>query len=101
MRLEPLQGWGAKALCYGAGAMARRLAALTMCVWTAGCLWRSDATILSVHLDVLTQTAAKLCSLVEARRGPTTEGMAEYTYPAQRGREFLHKFSSSSGRRSY
>ena len=70
-------------------------------MWAAGCLWRSYATILSVHLDVLTQTAAKLCSVVESARGPTTEGMAEYTYPAQRGREFLHQFSNYSGRRSY
>jgi hypothetical protein len=88
-------------LCYGAGAMARRLAVLTMCIGAAGCLWRSYATILSVHLDVLTQTAAKLCSVVEARRGPTIEGMAEYIYPAQRGREFLRQFSSYSARRSY
>ncbi len=81
--------------------MVRRLVVVTLCVWAAACLWRSYATILSVHLDVLAQTAAKLCSVVEAKRGPTAEGMAEYTYPAQRGREFLHQFSNYSGRRSY
>ena len=101
MAAQRLQGWRAAALCYGAGPMARRLMVLAMSLGAVGCLWRSYATILSVHLDVLTQTAAKLCSVVEAARGPTAEGMAEYTYPAQRGREFLRQFGSYRDRRSY
>jgi len=67
----------------------------------AGCLWRSYGTILGVHLDVLTQTAEKLVSVAQSGRGLTTEGMAEYVYPAKRGREFLRQFRSYSGRRSY
>ena len=66
-----------------------------------GCLWRGYATILSVHLDVLTQTAAKLSSVVDAGRGPTAEGMAEYVYPAKRAREFLQQFRNYSQRQSY
>ena len=82
-------------------AMSRRLVLLGVLVVCTGCLWRGYATIMSVHLDVLTQMAAKLCSVVEAGRGPTAEGMAEYTYPAQRGREFLRQFSRYKAQRSY
>jgi hypothetical protein len=64
-------------------------------------LWRSYPEILAVHLDVLTQTAAKLCAVVEADRGPTAEAMGEYIYPAQRGRGFLRQFSNYSERPSY
>jgi hypothetical protein len=78
----------------------RRLTVLALCMLT-GCLWRGYAAIMAVHLDVLTQTAAKLCAVVESGRGLTTEGMAEYVYPAQRAREFLHQFSGQSGRESY
>ena len=74
---------------------------ILLVVCAAGCLWRSYGTIMDVHLDVLTQTADKLHSVVESGRGPTTEGMAEYVYPAQRAREFMRQFSSYSGRRSY
>ncbi len=81
-------------------AMFRRLALLGVVV-CSGCLWRGYATIMSVHLDVLTQMTAKLCSVIEAGRGPTAEGMAEYAYPAQRGREFLRQFSGYQSRRSY
>ena len=74
---------------------------ILLIVCAAGCVWRSYATIMNVHLDVLTQTADKLYSVVESGRGPTAEGMAEYVYPAQRAREFMQQFSSYSGRRSY
>ncbi len=66
-----------------------------------GCLWRGYAAIMAVHLDVLTQMAAKLSAVVETKRGVTTEGMAEYTYPAKRAREFLQQFDSYRARRSY
>jgi hypothetical protein len=74
---------------------------ILLIVCAAGCLWRSYGTIMDVHLDVLTQTADKLRSVVEGGRGPTAEGMAEYIYPAQRAREFMRQFSSYSSRRSY
>ncbi|HVO23992.1 MAG TPA: hypothetical protein VMW56_10225 [Candidatus Margulisiibacteriota bacterium] len=80
--------------------MCRRFAILLV-VCAAGCLWRSYGTIMEVHLDVLTQTADKLCSVVESGRGPTAEGMAEYVYPAQRARQFLRQFNGYSQRRSY
>jgi len=81
--------------------MVRRLLVFaTLCALTA-CLWRSYATILSVHLDVLTQTADKLCDVVESGRGPNAQAMAEYVYPAQRGREFLRQFESYHERSSY
>jgi hypothetical protein len=78
----------------------RRVAMLAFCM-LAGCLWRGYAAIMAVHLDVLAQTASKLCAVVESGHGPTAEGMAEYVYPAQRAREFLHQFSGQSGRESY
>ena len=78
----------------------RRLTVLVLCLFAA-CLWRGYAAIMAVHLDVLTQTAAKLCAVVESGRGLTTQGMAEYVYPAQRAREFLHQFSAQSSRASY
>jgi len=68
---------------------------------STSCLWRSYADVLSVHLDVLTQTADKLYAVVESGRGPTAEGMAEYVYPAQRARGFLRQFSNYSDRPSY
>jgi hypothetical protein len=81
--------------------MKRGVGILVLLLCATGCVWRSYATILSVHLDVLTQTAAKLQSVVESGRGPTAEGMAEYVYPAQRAREFLRQFSNKSDRPSY
>ncbi|MFI5395240.1 MAG: hypothetical protein ACHQ9S_06870 [Candidatus Binatia bacterium] len=81
--------------------MRRRLLALAVLLSLVGCLWRSYAEIMSVHVDVLTQTAAKLCTVVEAGKGPTAEDMAEYLYPLKRGREFLNQFSNYSDRQSY
>jgi hypothetical protein len=81
--------------------MTRGRVASLLFVLLAGCLWRGYAAIMAVHLDVLTQTAAKLCAVVESGRGLTAEGMAEYVYPAQRAREFLRQFSGQSGRESY
>ncbi len=81
--------------------MMRRLAVFPLCLFATACLWRSYGSIMSVHLDVLTQMAAKLCAVVESGRGLTAEGMAEYVYPARRAREFLRQFSSYSERRSY
>jgi len=98
-----LQGEAAAAMvvCYGAPTMPRRVLFACLLLAAAGCLWRSYETILGVHLDVLTQTADKLYSVVESGRGPTAEAMAEYVYPAQRAREFMRQFSSYSSRRSY
>jgi hypothetical protein len=80
--------------------MRRRLLLMALLGLTA-CLWRSYGEILQVHLDVLTQTADKLVAVAGSGRGITTEGMAEYVYPAKRGREFLRQFSAYSPRRSY
>jgi len=81
--------------------MLRRIAVLCLLLGGTGCLWRGYATIMGVHLDVLTQMATKLCSVIEAGAGPTAEAMAEYTYPAQRGREFLRQFGGYDARPSY
>ena len=89
---------------YGASIVLRRrgiVVCVVVLLSVAGCLWRGYATILGVHLDVLTQTAAKLVNVVESGRGPTAEGMAEYVYPAQRAREFMRQFSSYGERASY
>lgn len=79
----------------------RHRTVLLLLLCAGACLWRGYGTIMEVHLDVLTQTADKLCSVVESGRGPTTEGMAEYVYPAQRGRAFMRQFSGYADRRSY
>ena len=81
--------------------MTRSRVSLLILLCLAGCLWRSYANILSVHVDVLTQTAAKLVAVVQANRMPAAEDMAEYTYPSKRAREFLHQFRGDSQRRSY
>jgi hypothetical protein len=81
--------------------MVQRLFMWMLLLSAPGCLWRSYATIMKVHLDVLTQTADKLESVVRAGRGVSAESMAEYVYPAQRGREFLRQFNQDSGRPSY
>lgn len=75
--------------------------ALLLFACAASCVWRSYDTIMQVHLDVLTETADKLCSVVESGHGPTAEGMAEYVYPAKRAREFMRQFSGYRERKSY
>jgi len=81
--------------------MVRRLIIWMVVLGAAACVWRSYGTIMKVHLDVLTQTADKLESVVRAGRGVSAESMAEYVYPAQRGREFLRQFERESVRQSY
>jgi len=82
-------------------AMRRRGFIAAVLLVLCGCLWRGYATIVAVHLDVLTQTAAKLSSIVESGHGPSAQAMAEYVYPAQRAREFLQQFRNYSERQSY
>lgn len=79
------------------GALACALCVLLL----SSCLWRGYSTIAAVHVDVLTQMATKLCSIVESGRRLKAEDMAEYTYPAQRAREFLRQFASYHTRHSY
>jgi hypothetical protein len=81
--------------------MMHRVLVCATVFWVVGCVWRGYATILSVHVDVLSQTAAKLCVMVEAGKGPAAEGMAEYVYPAKRAREFLRQFGREGQRQSY
>ena len=81
--------------------MRRRDLALAALLCFSGCLWRGYGEILSVHVRVITAMAAKLCAVAESGKGPTAEGMAEYVYPLQRGREFLRQFSKYRGRQSY
>lgn len=81
--------------------MHRRYLAVAVLLCLTCCLWRSYSEILSVHLSVLTAMAAKLCAVAQAGKGPTAEGMAEYVYPLQRGREFQRQFSKYDGRQSY
>jgi hypothetical protein len=72
-------------------------------LWVAGpgCRWRSYPEILNVHLDVLTQTAAKLIAVAQSPRGLQTEGMGEYTYPSRRARAFLADYQSYRDRPSH
>ena len=81
--------------------MLRRRVGLLLVCCLAGCLWRGYANIMGVHVDVLTEMAAKLCAMAEAGRGVSAEGMGEYIYPAQRARQFLQQFSGQSQRKSY
>jgi len=78
--------------------MARRFLVLLLLLSSA-CLWRSYEKILNVHLDVLTQTADKLCDVAGGQT--TTLAMTEYVYPAKRARQFLHQFSKHRDRPSY
>jgi hypothetical protein len=81
--------------------MLRRFALGFLFLLAAGCLWRSYAYILDVHVDVLTQMADKLAVMTEAGKGPTAETMAEYVYPAKRARTFLRQFDGYEKRASY
>lgn len=64
-------------------------------------MWRSYPEVVNVHLDVLTQTAAKLVAVAESKRGLSAEGMAEYVYPARRARELLKRFEDKRDLPSY
>lgn len=72
-----------------------------LAIAASGCSWRSYPEVLNVHLDVLTQTAAKLIAVAESPRGLQTEGMGEYTYPSRRARAFLADYQGYRERRSH
>ncbi|HUI28103.1 MAG TPA: hypothetical protein VL403_18625 [Candidatus Kryptonia bacterium] len=81
--------------------MSRRSVGLLATVLLCGCLWRSYESILDVHLTVLLQMTDKLHGMADSGHTPTAADMVEFSYPAQRGREFLRAFRSSSDRPSY
>ncbi len=56
---------------------------------------------MEIHVEVLTQTADKLRDVSDASQGPGSQGIAEYTYPAKRARQFLHQFAKHRQRASY
>jgi hypothetical protein len=71
----------------------RRGVIVALVLSLAGC-WAGYAKRASVHAEVLSLTAAKLVSLIEAGRPPAVESMGEYVYPAKRAREFLQSYVS-------
>ncbi|MBI4518145.1 MAG: hypothetical protein HY699_20270 [Deltaproteobacteria bacterium] len=85
----------------GYGPRMRRVLSAFLVVALAGCLWRSYGDILTVHVTVLIQMVDKLSALAEAGRTPAAADMAEFNYPAQRGRTFLRQFERDAGRESY
>jgi hypothetical protein len=79
----------------------RPYVALLLVVSLSACLWHSYDEVLRVHLSVLTQMTDKLDSFAEADHVPTAAEMAEFLYPAQRGRIFLRRFTRYENRASY
>jgi hypothetical protein len=73
---------------------------LVLALTLAGC-WSGYAGRVSVHAEVMTLTAAKLVSLIEAGRPPAAESMGEYVYPARRARELLRSYAGYSEYASY
>lgn len=79
--------------------MSRR-AIVVLALGLAGC-WSGYAGRVSVHAEVLTLTANKLVSLIEAGRPPTAESMGEFVYPAKRTRELLRDYAGYKDHQSY
>ncbi len=76
------------------------LVTLGLALGVSACLWRGYDKIINVHLDVLTHMAVKLVLVVESGR-LGSEGMAEYSYPAERARQFLQQFDDKHDRPSH
>lgn len=66
-----------------------------------GCLWRSYAEVMRVHLDVLSSLSEKAMVNAEAGRRPTSNDITELTYPLQRGRQFEYQYRGYADRESY
>jgi hypothetical protein len=79
---------------------ARLLLSLLLLLLPA-CLWRSYAEVMRVHLEVLSQLAAKAADNARAGHRPTSNDVTELTYPLQRARQFTHQYRSYAERDSY
>lgn len=79
--------------------MSRR-SIVVLALTLSGC-WSGYAGRVSVHAEVLTLTADKLVSLIEASRPPTAESMGEFVYPAKRTRELLRDYAGYEEYESY
>lgn len=62
---------------------------------------RTYGHMLPIHAEVVTSTATKLCALARSERGVPREGFGEFTYPAQRARQFLASYSDENARESH
>ena len=82
-------------------AVKRTVPLLLVLALAAACLWRSYDEILAVHLTVLMQMADKMSAFAQAGHAPSAAEMAEFNYPAQRGRAFLRSFERYADRSSY
>ncbi|HVN87776.1 MAG TPA: hypothetical protein VMW17_23305 [Candidatus Binatia bacterium] len=81
--------------------MPRRIVVVLAGAFLSACLWRSYESILEVHVTLLLQMTDKLAAMSDSGRTPTAADIVEFTYPAQRGRDFLRAFRRSSDRPSY
>ncbi len=81
--------------------MSRRVVLLLTLSVLSACVWRSYESIVEVHLTVLLQMTDKMCGMGEDGRAPAAADMVEFTYPAQRGRQFLRQFQRYADRSSY
>lgn len=60
----------------------------TCAVTSAGCYWSRYAEVMSMHLDLLEQYAAKLAGLAEDHRTVAAQDWGEFVYPLERARDF-------------
>lgn len=76
-------------------------ALVALAAFGQGCLWRSYAEVMRVHLDVLSSLSDKAMVNAETGRRPTSNDVTELTYPLQRGRQFQHQYRGYADRESY
>jgi len=81
--------------------MRTRLLAALLLVVCAGCLWRSYAEVMRVHLEVLSGMADKAAFNAESGRRPSSNDITELSYPLERARQFAYQYRSDAQRESY
>jgi hypothetical protein len=77
------------------------LLSLLLLVAGAGCLWRSYAEVMRVHLVVLAGMADKAAFNAEHDVRPSSNDVTELTYPLERARQFAYQYRSYAERESY
>lgn len=87
--------------CGAARRWRRRALVLLAVASVGGCLWRSYADVMRVHLDVLSSMADKVAGQAADGYRPTSSDVTELTYPLQRARQFAHQYRQYAERESY
>jgi hypothetical protein len=71
--------------------LSRGAAVLVLCASAAvaaGCYWSRYGEVMSTHLELLEQYAAKLAALAQDHKTVPAKDWGEFVYPLERGRDF-------------